>query len=215
MDGHGRGTRRDRYGIVLALLAVVILLVPVDSSALRPLVTALLGAVLLFAQRTSGARRSVMVTSAVLAAVAVVVSGGAQGFNSETAVSVYSITVILLCLATITTIGVHVLRDPSLDVHIVLGVIAVYVLLGIAFAGTYSVVGIVQGGFFAQGGADDDAVNYFYFSLITITTTGFGDLSPVTDTGKILAALEALIGQVYLVTVVALAVSGVTRRRRA
>ena len=173
------------------------------------------GAVLLFAQRTSGARRSVMVTSAVLAAVAVVVSGGAQGFSSETAVSVYSITVILLCLATITTIGVHVLRDPSLDVHIVLGVIAVYVLLGIAFAGAYSVVGIAQGGFFAQGGADDDAVNYFYFSLITITTTGFGDLSPVTDTGKILAALEALIGQVYLVTVVALAVSGVTRRRRA
>ena len=214
MDGHGRGTRRDRYGIVLVLLAVVILLVPVDRSALRPLVTALLGAVLLFAQRTSGARRSVMVTSAVLAAVAVVVSGGAQGFSSETAVSVYSITVILLCLATITTIGVHVLRDPSLDVHIVLGVIAVYVLLGIAFAGAYSVVGIAQGGFFAQGGADD-AVNYFYFSLITITTTGFGDLSPVTDTGKILAALEALIGQVYLVTVVALAVSGVTRRRRA
>ena len=58
-------------------------------------------------------------------------------------------------------------------------------------------------------------MDYFYFSFVTITTTGFGDLTPVTDTGKMLAAFEALIGQVYLVTVVALAVAGVTNRRRA
>ncbi|MGH1564749.1 potassium channel family protein [Mumia sp. DW29H23] len=209
-----RTARQDRYGILLILLSLVILLVPVDAAALRPLVTALLGAVLLFAQRTSGARRSVIGVSAVLTGVAVLVAGGAQAFEESTAQAVYSSIVVLLCVGTIATIGAHLIRDPSLDVHIVLGVIVVYVLLGIAFAGVYSVLGIWQGGFFAQSGADHDGVNYFYFSFITVTTTGFGDLTPVTDTGKMVAAFEALIGQVYLVTVVALAVSGVTRRRR-
>ncbi|KAA1420675.1 two pore domain potassium channel family protein [Mumia zhuanghuii] len=208
-----RTPRQDRYGLLLVLLSVVLLLVPIDVTALRPLVTALLGAVLLFAQRTSGARRSVIGVSAVLVAISVVTSAAAQVAEADAAALVYSGIVIVLCLATIATIGAHLIRDPALDVHIVLGVIAVFVLLGIAFAGAYSMLGVWGNGFFAEADGSHDAVDYFYFSFITITTTGYGDLTPAGDVGKMVAAFEALIGQVYLVTVVSLAVSGVTRRR--
>lgn len=209
-----RAPRRDRYGILLILLAVVVLLVPVDDPLLRPLVAALLGAVLLFAQRTSGARRSVILVSTVLVLLGIVASAVSQVAQDRAATMTYSGIVVVLCLATIATIGAHLVRDPSLDVHIVLGVIVVYLLLGYAFAGMYAFMGARDGVFFAQTPDVHDGVDYFYFSFVTITTTGFGDLTPATDTGKMLAAFEALIGQVYLVTVVALAVSGVTKRRR-
>ncbi len=214
MDDH-RTPQRDRYGISLILLAFVVLLVPVDNPLLRPLVAGLLGAVLVFAQRTSGARRSVIAVSAALVVVGVVASAVAQVGEDRHATMAYSVIVVVLCLATIATIGAHLVRDPSLDVHIVLGVIVVYLLLGFAFSGAYAFMGAWDGVFFAQTADVQNGVDYFYFSFVTITTTGFGDLTPVTDTGKMLAAFEALIGQVYLVTVVALAVAGVTNRRRA
>ena len=56
-------------------------------------------------------------------------------------------------------------------------------------------------------------VAYLYFSYTTLTTVGFGDLTAGTDLGRMLAVVEALMGQLYLVTVVAFIVA--TRRPRA
>ncbi len=66
--------------------------------------------------------------------------------------------------------------------------------------------------FFAQPGADN-FLNYLYFSFISLTTTGFGDLSPAYGPGRMLAAIEAVVGQLYLVTVVAIVVSAYRKRR--
>jgi hypothetical protein len=54
-----------------------------------------------------------------------------------------------------------------------------------------------------------------YFSIVTLTTVGFGDITAVSGVARTLVALEALIGQIYLVTVVAVVVGhlGVARRR--
>jgi len=56
-------------------------------------------------------------------------------------------------------------------------------------------------------------VNHIYFSFITLTTTGFGDLTPAYGPGRMLAAIEAIIGQLYLVSVVAIVVSAYSGRR--
>ena len=53
-----------------------------------------------------------------------------------------------------------------------------------------------------------------YFSYITMTTVGYGDLTPVGNLPRMLAATEALIGQIYLVTAVALLVGNLGRERR-
>jgi hypothetical protein len=55
-------------------------------------------------------------------------------------------------------------------------------------------------------------VSYLYFSFTTLTTVGFGDLTAGSDAGRMLAVMEALLGQLYLVTVVAFIVA--TRRPR-
>jgi voltage-gated potassium channel Kch len=53
-----------------------------------------------------------------------------------------------------------------------------------------------------------------YYSFITLTTTGYGDFVPLADVARMVAVTEALLGQVYLVTIVALLVSNVGGSRR-
>ena len=55
--------------------------------------------------------------------------------------------------------------------------------------------------------------DYLYFSFVTITTVGYGDFTAAEGLGRALASLEALLGQVYLVTVVATIVGGINRAR--
>jgi hypothetical protein len=91
------------------------------------------------------------------------------------------------------------------------GVLCVYLLLGSAFAYAYGVVSAIENGsFFAQISGPEQS-DFLYFSFATITTTGFGDLTAATDVGRSLAVTEALVGQIYLVTVVALIVGNLGR----
>jgi ion channel len=54
--------------------------------------------------------------------------------------------------------------------------------------------------------------DFLYFSFATLTTTGYGDLVPGSNLARSLAILEALTGQIYLVTVVAVLVGNLMRR---
>jgi hypothetical protein len=80
------------------------------------------------------------------------------------------------------------------------------------FAYLYSAIGAVNGHFFA-GRHGATIVDYLYFSFATLTTVGYGDLTAAGDLGRMLAVSEALTGQLYLVTVVALLVGNVGRDR--
>jgi hypothetical protein len=92
------------------------------------------------------------------------------------------------------------------------GAVAIYVLVGLVFAELYLCMAELSGtAFFAQTAAPSP-VSYVYFSYTTLTTVGYGDLTAVTDAGRMLAITEALLGQLYLVTVVAFIVA--TRRPR-
>ena len=103
--------------------------------------------------------------------------------------------------------------QEGVDLEVVLGALCAYLYIGSWFSVIYRSVGILgKAPFFAQPGAET-MLNYVYFSFITLTTTGFGDLSPAYGPGRMLAAVEAVIGQLYLVSVVAIVVSAFRRRR--
>jgi voltage-gated potassium channel Kch len=97
-------------------------------------------------------------------------------------------------------------------VTVVAGVLCLYLLVGLFFAFTYIAVQNLGGApFFASGDAAT-STRSIYFSFVTMTTVGYGDFTARTNLGHTLAVTEALLGQIYLVTVVAAIVSRLVPR---
>ena len=113
-------------------------------------------------------------------------------------------------------IGAGLVRDiraeGSVTVRTLSGVLAIYLLLGMIFSLLGIAVAAIDDEPYFAGEPDATRSDFLYFSYVTLSTTGFGDLSPVTDVGRMLAVIEALIGQIYLVTVVAIIVANLRPR---
>ena len=105
--------------------------------------------------------------------------------------------------------------------------ICVYLLLGIWWAQSLSTLELLHPGSFSAVREENNPVIHFgdehsidalYFSFVTLTTLGYGDITPRSDTAKMLVALEALVGQLFLAILVArlvgLHITCATRKRR-
>lgn len=91
------------------------------------------------------------------------------------------------------------------------GAVDAYVLLGLTFAAVYAAVEAFTGELFAGG--EPTGFETMYFSFITLTTVGYGDLTPASDLARSLAVVQALLGQVFLVVLVARTVSLIGQSR--
>ena len=115
----------------------------------------------------------------------------------------YLLPVGLLVTATLPVTLRRVLQHRRITYETVLGALCSYVLLGLLFAFCYLAVdSLREAPFFSQPGEHSQS-EFLYFSFVSLTTLGFGDLSPTVGLPQALTALEALLGQVFLVTLVA------------
>jgi hypothetical protein len=101
----------------------------------------------------------------------------------------------------------------EVTIEAVFGVLCLYLLLGMCFAFIYGVIDRYDGPFFANGGAATTS-NCLYYSFTTLTTVGYGDLTAASNLGRTLSTFEALLGQIYLVTIVSLIVGNLRRGPR-
>ena len=123
------------------------------------------------------------------------------------------IVAIVLVVATVVAIAVGVVDQAEVNAQSVTGAICMYLLFGILFMFLYGVAAqIGPGEFFAQGTDGTRAVR-LYFSFVTLATLGYGDYTAAGNWGHMLAVLETIFGQLYLVTVLALLVSRLQGRR--
>ena len=104
-------------------------------------------------------------------------------------------------------------HHPSVSIRTMLGAVTVYVLIGLFFALIYRSMLQFEPTSFSAANGDLDPASMQYFSFVTLTTVGFGDIVAVGSGARTAVALEALIGQIYLVTVVAMVVGNLGRRR--
>lgn len=102
---------------------------------------------------------------------------------------------------------VRVMRDGRINLNRIMGAIGSYLLIGVVFAQAYRLLAASVDGAFALGGApaayDAIAAKLSYFSFITLTSTGYGDITPVHPYARSLAILEALAGNLFLAVLVA------------
>jgi hypothetical protein len=101
----------------------------------------------------------------------------------------------------------------AVTLEAVFGVLCVYILVGMFFAFTFGSIDRLGGHPFFAGGAAATTANCLYFSFTTLTTVGYGDFVARTNLGHTLSVSEALVGQIYLVTIVSLIVANLGRSR--
>jgi hypothetical protein len=123
--------------------------------------------------------------------------------STELLALTYLLPAALLVTATLPVTIRRVLVHRRITYETVLGSLCAYVLVGLLFAFLYLAVSELRDApFFAQPGPHEQS-EYLYFSFVALTTLGFGDLSPAVGLPQALTVLEALSGQIFLVTLVA------------
>lgn len=207
----------DSYGLVFLMIVATLLTTAAigDSAWARALTSGLMGVTLLLTLHASDVSPRVQRAVAVLviAGVAVAVASAFTGEDDARRGLSTAVGVLFVLVAPV-AIARRLRSHAEITMRTIMGAVCIYLFIGLFFAMTYHVVELAgDEPFFVQvdqGGA----VDFVYFSYVTQATVGYGDLTPATDLGRMLAVTEALVGQVYLVTVVALLVGNLGRARR-
>ncbi len=213
-----------RFGVVLVLILITLaysLAAPTGEGS-HIAAVALQASVLVAAVIASRMHRVVIVLA--IAAAAIGVAGSVAALLGNDRFDAGSASVVALPYVVLTPIAItsglvkHFREEGGVTVTTMFGVLCLYLLIGLAFGTVYSAVDEVgDESFFTTGDATRD--DFLYYSFSTLTTTGYGDLTAATNVGRSLSVTEALIGQIYLVTIVAVIVSNLRpaprpRRRR-
>lgn len=208
---------RHSYALVFGLLVVVVgfAIAAPETAASRFVLVALLAATLVLAAWTSGAPVRVQRISIALAALSLLSGIGlaASGNGGVGEMSLLGSFVVLLTPAVMIGGLGRTLREQGVTPQVVFGALALYLMLGIFFASVYGA--IAKWGdttLFAPPNGDGTVTEHYYFAFTTQTTVGYGDFAPLSGTARAAAMLQALAGQLYLVTVLALLVGNLGRR---
>ncbi|MEX0621363.1 MAG: potassium channel family protein [Solirubrobacterales bacterium] len=206
-----------RYGLALALLIIALVYTMAAAEGKWQIIVALALQVLALYVVLQASRADPRLTR-LLAAFFLLAFAAALSAILTTDLdesSSFRMAVLAIVLMTLPVVAIGLVRqvkaESKITIQTMMGVLCAYLLMMCAFAYTYAVLGDLNGPFFTQGEEWDRIGNYLYYSLITITTVGMGDLTPATQLGRSLTGAEALIGQIYMVTVVAVIVSNLGR----
>jgi voltage-gated potassium channel Kch len=105
---------------------------------------------------------------------------------------------LLLGLVTCTIVG-HIFRAERIDRSLIASAITVYLLLGAIWGALYLIIYRTNPGAFNAPNVEPiyASVHFVYYSYVTLTTLGYGDITPVSPFARILSALEAVTGVLY------------------
>src|ERR687897_1867726 len=207
----------QRFALLLgSVVTSVAVMGAIDPGSVQQVVVSvLLATSLLLAFRIARVTRRLMLIAIAIAVAGVTVSvleasTGAIGDGEARVMNALLVTLgpPAVALGVIRNLRAH--REVRLEA--VMGVLSLYMLLGLLFAFVYGAIDRLGGDPFFSQGQDATVAHCVYFSFTTLTTAGFGDFTARTDPRPTLTVFEALVGQIYLVTVVSLIVSNLGRR---
>jgi hypothetical protein len=211
---------RGHYGWVLATLLLLLAIYPFarEDGWLSAFLDLALLAVIVSSLLVSASRRVVQISLAV-AIVAEVAAGAARYLDAIAFESPGRILRILVLFAATTVVLRDVIRSRRVTMDTVFGAASVYLLLAFCWSSVFIALETIQPGSFQllpTGGTDGMTLEaqLVYYSLITLTTVGYGDITPSSPQAAMLSALEGLIGQLYIaITLARLVALEISQRR--
>ena len=201
-----------RYGcLLLALVMLMLMQVTVDTTVGKYLLEATFIAVLLTGLRAIETQKGLLGFEVILLLIGVVLSIAGTVTNNTPLFFIGNTCRVVFMIMVAVTILIDLFRGRKVSGDTLAGAVCVYLLIAVIWGYFYLLIEvIVPGSFsFTQGHArmqlwlSQEFFPFFYFSMVTITTVGYGDMSPVSSEAQTFATIEALIGQIYLTILVA------------
>jgi len=162
-------------------------------------------------------------TTLIFTVLAVIVFGGRLGtlfgprfrYQEQWDAGSYVVAAAFLGI-TVVMVFAAIIRAPRISGDAVMGAVCVYMLIGYTWAYFYALVEIVEPGSFnfpayalSEQGTPPE-FTFGYYSFVTLTTLGYGDITPISNRARTLSWLEAVAGVSYMATVIAFLVSQIT-----
>jgi hypothetical protein len=214
--------RHDRTGalrigsmaLLLCLLVLDVFVVPFalapDDLYVRTARDVLLSLILLSGIAAVSDHRRAYIVVALAAGVAISIRCTSWLFPLDTIPGLLDVTALLSLAILGVVVGIKVFGTGRATFDRILGAVALYILIGVVWAEAYQLVNSHLPAAYAgiaRGNAQGDRATWIYFSFVTLTTVGYGDITPVAHIARSFAILEALIGQLYPAIVLARLVS--------
>jgi hypothetical protein len=196
--------RLSSYGLVLLLIVTIYLTVAAlpSTPVTQSVVVVLQAATFLLTLLVSRARRPVVVLGMAMAAVAVVVAITGTALLPDARALTSLLGVGLLTLALGALLAQLVRRDRASS-ELVLGAVDAYLLIGLLFAFVFAASGAQDGNWVTSAAAEITSGDFLIYSYASLTTLGGTPLVPQNNLVATFAVLESMVGQLFLVTVIA------------
>ena len=204
-------TDRQRYGLLLVTISGAFVLqgVGVDGRWGDVVITMLLAIAVVTSLVAADARRFLLWPVTLFAIAVIVLTAVDPGGGGMRVANALLVLIAPPAVAVGVTRGFR--RAGHVTIQALLGVLSIYLLIGLFFAFVFGAVDRISGEPFFANGDTATTPRCIYFSFTTLATVGYGDLTSRTDFGHMLSVVEALIGQIYLVTIVSLFVGNLRR----
>jgi hypothetical protein len=212
---------RDAFGLVLLLVLATYVLTSLltNHGWSAVILTVATSATSVVSLTSSHAQPRIVRWAIWLSGLTILLAAIAAASDERAWLNLASLVQIALLAVAMAAVLRRVLTTAEVGSRTILGAISVYTVLGILFTFLYGTIERIQGGAFFEGVPHPAGNDFLFFSYTTLTTTGYGNLVPGGQPGRMLAGLEMMIGQIFLVTLVAGLVSlwrpgDALRRRR-
>jgi hypothetical protein len=197
--------------VLLILLVAIVFVIPVISpgvSNTKLLWDVLLTLILVSGVAAAAEHRRLAVALALLAAVVIALAVSETLAPAWQARELRSLATLGAFLLLAVAVGINVFAFGHAISDRVFGAVVLYLLLGVLWAVAYQLVErLSPGAFTGHTDAGDELAEWAYFSFVTLTTVGYGDITPVALAARSLSILEALVGQLYPAVIIARLVS--------
>jgi Ion channel len=204
----------DSYGLVLLLVVVTyVVSVSFTEAQAASIVLVVQLATVWLTLRTSRARPVVRRVADIVLGLAAVVAVGSFFVHQRGAElgGIFAVCCLLYLIAPFAILR-HLILRRGIDIESLLGAVAAYLLVGMFFAFAYQAAGELGSvPFFGSAGHGSLSQDLF-FSFVTLTTVGYGNLVPAANPGQTMAVVEAVLGQLFLVVAVGKVISGLQPR---
>ena len=195
----------ERFLILTVLILSLLIVGPILESfvAVSNLIDVFMTATVICMLYLITNRKRLLYFGGVLAGIMILTMWLDNFFEHDIFSTVSMVCGILLTLVVTKNTLMLIIKTETVSREVVYAAMLLYILIAKMWAMVYMLLYLIDAAAFNLPGGLGNLLLFEYYSFVTLTTLGFGDITPLTNVAKMFSALEAVIGQLYLVVVIA------------